>query len=68
MAANVAVDCLLESVEEAISDLKTVDLWSQVDHQRCLHQFGYLADLPNDSFIPEECILCPRVIECMVTS
>ena len=68
MAANVAVDCLLESVEEAISDLKTIELRSQVEHQRCPHQFGYLADLPDDSFIPEECLLCPRVVECMATS
>ena len=68
MAANVAVESLLESVEEAISELKGIEPKNQVDHQRCPYQFGYLADLPDDSFIPEECFVCPRVIECMVTS
>ena len=66
MAANVAVDSLLELVEEAISDLKSVELKNQVDHQNCPHQFGYLADLPDDSFIPEECLLCSKVIKCIL--
>ena len=37
MAANVAVESLLESVEEAISDLKSVELKNHVDHQNCPH-------------------------------
>ena len=66
MAANVAIDNLLESVEEAISELKDIEPKSQVDHQRCPHQFGYLADLPDDSFIPKECLLCSKVIKCIL--
>ena len=66
MAANVAVDSLLESVEEVIYDLKSVELKSQIDHQRCPHQFGYLVDLPDDSFIPKECLYCSKVIKCIL--
>jgi len=66
MAANVAVDSLWESVEEAICELKDIKANSQVDHQRCPYQFGYLVDLPDDSFIPEECLLCSKVIKCIL--
>ena len=65
MAAKVAVDSLLKSVEDAISNLKGVELKSQVDHQKCSHQFGYLANLPDDSFIPKECFLCSKMIKCI---
>ena len=66
MAANVAVESLLESVEEAISELKGIEPKNQVDHQRCPHQFGYLADLHDDSFISEECLLCSKVTKCIL--
>ena len=66
MDANVAVANLLESVKEVISDLKNEDLTSQVDHQKCPYYFGYLADIPDDSFITEECLLCSKVIKCVL--
>ena len=67
LVAKVAVDSLLESVEEVISNLKDVEPRSQVD-QRCPYHFGYLADLPDDSFIPKECCLCSKVIKCILDS
>jgi hypothetical protein len=66
LTAKVAVDNLLKSVEDAISNLKGVELKSQVDHRRCPHQFGYLATLPDDSFIPEECFLCSKMTKCIL--
>ena len=65
LVTKVAIDSLLESIEESISNLKGVELRSQVDH-RCPYQFGYLADLPDDSFIPKECCLCSKVIKCIL--
>ena len=64
MDVNVAVTSLLESIEEGISDLKNEDTRSQVDYQKCPHYFGYLANIPGDSFIPEGCIFCSKVIKC----
>lgn len=32
----------------------------------CLHQFGYLRTLPKNTPIPDECLGCQRVVECLV--
>lgn len=34
----------------------------------CLHHFGYLSCRPKDSPIPQECILCQRLGDCMVAT
>ena len=34
----------------------------------CLHHFGYLSARPKDSPIPQECILCQRLGDCMVAT
>ena len=64
MSADFVIDSLLETVKDAISDLKTSEL-DEINQQRCSHYFGYLAELPDDSSIPEECLLCLKVVECI---
>jgi DNA-directed RNA polymerase subunit RPC12/RpoP len=32
----------------------------------CQHFFGYLKKRPKDSSIPEDCLTCEKMIECMV--
>jgi hypothetical protein len=34
----------------------------------CLHEFGYLASRPKNIPIPDECIICPRLGDCMVAT
>ena len=34
----------------------------------CLHYFGYLSNRPKDSPIPQECIICQRLGDCMVAT
>lgn len=34
----------------------------------CLYHFGYLSSRPKDSPIPQECILCQRLGDCMVAT
>jgi len=34
----------------------------------CLHHFGYLSSRPKDSPIPQECIICQRLGDCMVAT
>jgi hypothetical protein len=34
----------------------------------CLHHFGYLSRRPKDSPIPQECIICQRLGDCMVAT
>lgn len=32
----------------------------------CQHFFGYLGKRPKDTAIPEDCLVCEKMIECMV--
>jgi len=34
----------------------------------CSREFGYLRSRPKDSAIPDECLICPRILQCMVRS
>ena len=34
----------------------------------CLHHFGYLSSRPEGSPIPQECLICQRLGDCMVAS
>ena len=34
----------------------------------CLHHFGYLSSRPKDFPIPQECIICQRLGDCMVAT
>ena len=32
----------------------------------CSHDFGYLASLPEDVPIPRECLVCSKVLDCVM--
>lgn len=32
----------------------------------CGHQLGYLRTLPEDASIPDECLVCPKIMKCYV--
>ncbi len=32
----------------------------------CSYNFGYLANRPRDSPIPQECLTCQRIVDCML--
>jgi len=31
----------------------------------CPHHFGYLANRPKNTPTPQECLICPKILECM---
>jgi len=33
---------------------------------KCPHYFGYLTKRPKDASIPQECLTCPKIVECML--
>jgi hypothetical protein len=33
--------------------------------EECSHKFGYLSERSKDEDIPEQCMTCPKIIECM---
>ena len=64
MVIDYSKDILESLVQETISELESIKNKNQLDHQTCPHHFGYLADIPSHSLIPEECLLCSKVIKC----
>jgi len=33
---------------------------------RCGHRFGYLKGRAKNAAIPDECLVCPKILECMI--
>ncbi len=69
MSADVPLDEVLEKVKQAISKQSPGNS-NKADKKQvmCPHTFGYLSKLPEGSSLPEECFLCPKVVECLVAS
>ena len=58
-----------EKPSEAVETQKPVErdqlpTLSQTSSLECPYQFGYLKRLSRDAPIPDECLTCPRMIEC----
>jgi len=35
-------------------------------YSKCAGYLGYLASLPEDKSIPQECLICPKVLDCVM--
>jgi hypothetical protein len=33
---------------------------------KCAHYFGFLNTVPKDMPIPDECLICPKVLQCSI--
>jgi hypothetical protein len=64
MTTNRSLNKLLEKVKDAISSQPIIE--SEKSKTNCSHHFGYLAELPKNSHFPEECLLCLRIVECII--
>lgn len=65
MSTDVPVDKVLEKVVEAIANQPSAESGKEENKTKCLHHFGYLAELPKSSSIPEECFFCSKVVDCI---
>jgi DNA-directed RNA polymerase subunit RPC12/RpoP len=54
-----------EETPISLRDLKKASMKSE-EGVSCQHFFGYLGKRPKDTSIPEDCLVCERMIECMV--
>jgi hypothetical protein len=69
MTTNVPINSLIAKVKDAISNQQSKELENEEKNlYQCPHHFGYLFELPKNAPFPEECLLCPRVVECIVPS
>ncbi len=57
-----AVEPLEKEKEPAAKPLKK----EEKGPSGCPHHFGYLANRPKDDPIPEECLTCSKIMECML--
>ena len=70
------VEVVLEESEDSgsevlkkVEDLIRVSKEPQEKEKKtsgCPESFGYLANRPKDAPIPQECLLCPKMVDCML--
>jgi hypothetical protein len=67
-AISIPLDKLFLKVKNAISEpAETESDKQEKNHTKCRHHFGYLAKLCRNKPIPEECLLCSRVVDCITS-
>ena len=66
MATEASSNNMLEKVKEAISNQESIkEDQKKKNYSNCSNYFGYLAKLSKEAPVPEECVLCPKVVECI---
>ena len=66
MATEASSNNMLEKVKEAISNQESIkEDQEKKNYSNCANYFGYLAKLSKEAPVPEECFLCPKVVECI---
>ncbi len=54
--------------EEPEEALKTKELETKEEESSgCPDEFGYLANRPPDTPIPSQCLVCPKMVDCMLS-
>ena len=38
----------------------------EIEESKCPYHFGYLKEKPKEVPIPEECLICPKMLDCMM--
>ncbi|MDG6221667.1 MAG: hypothetical protein IAX21_05910 [Candidatus Bathyarchaeota archaeon] len=57
-----------EKPREDYSNKKEKEKSSKTDTKSgCPERFGYLANRPNDEPIPQYCLTCPKMVDCMLS-
>ena len=65
-AISAPLDKLFLKVKNALSEpVETESDKQEKNHTKCPYHFGYLAKLCKNKPLPEECLLCSKVVECI---
>lgn len=64
MSSESSIEQILERVKDSITNPQKNE--SKKDDTICCHHFGYLSKCNQNESIPEECLLCSKVVECIV--
>jgi len=62
-----------DKLAKTVTSLKTegerpLSTQPQTDSPKCPYGFGYLKKLDKNAPIPNECLNCPRIMECFVSN
>jgi hypothetical protein len=66
MSSDNSIEDMLEKVNDSIAKLKENGV--ERPEVKCPHHFGYLSKLAPDKSVPEECLLCQKVVECIISN
>ena len=56
---------MVSNFKEEIKDLPKKPYVTRKDSIECPHSFGYLANRTKEEPIPEDCLICLRMIDCI---
>jgi hypothetical protein len=65
MSPDGSIEEHIEKVNDTIAKLKENGV--ERPEVKCPHHFGYLSKLGPEKSVPEECLLCKKVVECIVS-
>jgi hypothetical protein len=54
-----------DNIETPASPEQTENVQPEPRNEKCQHFLGYLKKRPKETAIPEDCLICERIIECM---
>ena len=62
------IDIVVDEKTMRIVDVKPADYPKIFSSPaKCVYYFGFLSTLPKTSPIPDECLACPKILQCMAT-
>jgi len=56
---------IMASIQIAAKHLKEKEETKSTTEPKCSHSFGYLKSRPKGSSIPDECLVCQKMIQCL---
>jgi len=60
------IDVSVDKTSGSVISIQTAEIPVNLPPAQCKHYFGYLKALDEDAPIPDECAVCPKVMQCFV--
>jgi len=60
------VDVVVKDSGIGSVSVKTSENVVEKPPMECVHHYGYLKNLPREATIPDECLTCPKLLQCFV--
>ena len=67
MSVNVSFEKQSEKRKESSFNQTKMKSDEKEEIMKCIHHFGYLSETPKNAPIPEECFMCSRAVDCIIS-